>query len=680
MATDVTKSVEDAEMTECEEDKVVTMMDVLQEQENFEEDANAVLGGSDDKNCTYSKGYIKRQALYACMTCCSEAKSDPAKRAGLCLACSLTCHENHELIELYTKRNFRCDCGNSKFNSNPCQLAPKKDKCNEENSYNQNFSGLYCVCRRPYPDPDSENEDVMIQCTVCEDWYHGTHLETTVPNSENYSEMICKGCMEKYDFLHSYSYLVVNVESSDVDVVNVAENENKTCNGDSQTDVTAVKDSEKTEKNEDISMTPEKEISSSNENKEETKKKVEDDVTNNSKMETNSDVDGNVENPSTVVSCNTNDDTDIKKEESIADNTNEQNTSSDQNKDIINSEMQQDTESNTDNTAKETEDKNTTEMANDEKNKEDENAEEERRLADPESESCTSKTNLDITETGSQEDIKTTHENGEIHKENDGDNSMNTDELNNLEKEESQGTKEETVNSTSNDEKVVQETSQGVETKSESTSSGNNPVDVNDQDVAKDEVEGKSIEECSLNNSSVVDKEEDSSNHKGLEKRKLSTEESTDSAASKKSKLEEVSDKPCTCPKDVKKVYRGATFWPSTFRQRLCTCNVCLSMYKDLSVMFLIDTEDTVIAYESLGKEKTNGKPSQYEKGLEALSSLDRIQQINALTEYNKMRDKLLDFLKSFKDRKEVVKEEDIKAFFAGMKPKREPEGVYFCR
>lgn len=55
MATDVTKSVEDAEMTECEEDKVVTMMDVLQEQENFEEDANAVLGGSDDKNCTYSK-------------------------------------------------------------------------------------------------------------------------------------------------------------------------------------------------------------------------------------------------------------------------------------------------------------------------------------------------------------------------------------------------------------------------------------------------------------------------------------------------------------------------------------------------------------------------------------------------------------------------------------------------
>lgn len=30
-------------------------------------------------------------------------------------ACSYSCHENHELIELYTKRDFRCDCGNNKF-------------------------------------------------------------------------------------------------------------------------------------------------------------------------------------------------------------------------------------------------------------------------------------------------------------------------------------------------------------------------------------------------------------------------------------------------------------------------------------------------------------------------------------------------------------------------------------
>lgn len=32
---------------------VVSMVDVLEEEQLLEEDANAVLGGSDDRNCTY---------------------------------------------------------------------------------------------------------------------------------------------------------------------------------------------------------------------------------------------------------------------------------------------------------------------------------------------------------------------------------------------------------------------------------------------------------------------------------------------------------------------------------------------------------------------------------------------------------------------------------------------------
>ena len=48
-----------------------------------------------------------------------------------------------------------------------------KDAVNEKNTYNQNFRGLYCTCRRPYPDPEDEIDDEMIQCVVCEDWYHG---------------------------------------------------------------------------------------------------------------------------------------------------------------------------------------------------------------------------------------------------------------------------------------------------------------------------------------------------------------------------------------------------------------------------------------------------------------------------------------------------------------------------
>lgn len=38
-----------------EEENSVTMLDVLREESQLEEDACAVLGASDDKNCTYNK-------------------------------------------------------------------------------------------------------------------------------------------------------------------------------------------------------------------------------------------------------------------------------------------------------------------------------------------------------------------------------------------------------------------------------------------------------------------------------------------------------------------------------------------------------------------------------------------------------------------------------------------------
>ena len=110
----------------------VTMLDVLQDEESLEADAKAVLGNADDKNCTYhTGGYMKRQPLYACLTCIKEPE-DHSKGAGICLACSYHCHEGCNLVELYTKRNFRCDCGNNKLN-NECKLANDKRPKNERN-------------------------------------------------------------------------------------------------------------------------------------------------------------------------------------------------------------------------------------------------------------------------------------------------------------------------------------------------------------------------------------------------------------------------------------------------------------------------------------------------------------------------------------------------------------------
>lgn len=52
---DVPSISQEKEIPEKEDANVVTMVDVLEEENELEEDAYAVLGGADDKACTYSK-------------------------------------------------------------------------------------------------------------------------------------------------------------------------------------------------------------------------------------------------------------------------------------------------------------------------------------------------------------------------------------------------------------------------------------------------------------------------------------------------------------------------------------------------------------------------------------------------------------------------------------------------
>ncbi|XP_037077298.1 putative E3 ubiquitin-protein ligase UBR7 [Pollicipes pollicipes] len=177
----------------------ITMLDVLKEEEDLDDDAAAVLGNTDDKNCSYDQGYVKRQPLYACLTC--SGKDQPA---GVCLACSYHCHETHELVELYTKRNFRCDCGGGLQPDTTCRLTAKTGT-NPENKYNQNYAGLYCTCRRPYPDAEDDTPDQMIQCVVCEDWYHGRHLGAPTPEDGDYAEVTCAECVQRLPYLRQYA-------------------------------------------------------------------------------------------------------------------------------------------------------------------------------------------------------------------------------------------------------------------------------------------------------------------------------------------------------------------------------------------------------------------------------------------------------------------------------------------
>ena len=78
---------------------------------------------------------------------------------GFCLACMINCHDGHEVNELYSKMDFRCDCGNSKMPLQ-CQLIEDKDDVNERNRYNDNYYDLYCHCRQPHDQEGIENQQV----------------------------------------------------------------------------------------------------------------------------------------------------------------------------------------------------------------------------------------------------------------------------------------------------------------------------------------------------------------------------------------------------------------------------------------------------------------------------------------------------------------------------------------
>lgn len=195
-----------SDVLEDEAEPTVSIQEYLEGVEEQELEADLVLGGDDGKECTYNKGYMKRQAIFSCLTC------TPDGNAGVCTACSLSCHDGHEILELWTKRHFRCDCGNSKFGELYCKLFANKDVENAENGYNHNFKGAYCTCGRPYPDPEAEEQVEMIQCCICEDWFHEEHIgleaRNEVPRDEEgdplYEDFICQGCSGACSFLTLY--------------------------------------------------------------------------------------------------------------------------------------------------------------------------------------------------------------------------------------------------------------------------------------------------------------------------------------------------------------------------------------------------------------------------------------------------------------------------------------------
>ncbi|CAG8977358.1 hypothetical protein HYALB_00011373 [Hymenoscyphus albidus] len=167
-----------------------TVAEFIDSQIQLEADARKALPYKFD-NCTQPLGKL-RQVLFSCLTC-NPPPTDPStpyKPAGVCYSCSIQCHGDHTLVELFNKRDFVCDCGTTRLPlTSPCTLRVNPETNTKggvhsqapdpNNKYNQNFQNKFCGCECDY-DADSQ-KGTMFQCLGLgtaeeggcgEDWWH----------------------------------------------------------------------------------------------------------------------------------------------------------------------------------------------------------------------------------------------------------------------------------------------------------------------------------------------------------------------------------------------------------------------------------------------------------------------------------------------------------------------------
>lgn len=233
----------------------------INEQLELEADAREVLPYKFD-TCTKPVGPL-RQNVFACLTC-NPAPASAAQvytAAGICYSCSISCHGDHKLVELFSRRNFTCDCGTKRMETSICTLRADENTGERDvrmedsattNRYNQNFQNRFCGCGEEY---DAHlQKGTMFQCmglgTVetggCgEDWWHPeclmglsrdwqSHVEKAeavndevdgevkadeeeeaehddhpvpegFPSEEEFEHMICYKCVESNPWIKQYA-------------------------------------------------------------------------------------------------------------------------------------------------------------------------------------------------------------------------------------------------------------------------------------------------------------------------------------------------------------------------------------------------------------------------------------------------------------------------------------------
>ena len=151
------------------EEPTLTLTDFLQEQNQLELDAARAYPGA-HTSCSWPGilfqiiKYIidtRNQHLYMCSTC-----PDPLV---FCASCAVKCHPiEHDLLDLYDKRGYKCDCGTF-GTAHSCSFIRSKSEVVNDNIYSCNIlKGTYCFCAGAY----NMELDNMYQCINCQVYCH----------------------------------------------------------------------------------------------------------------------------------------------------------------------------------------------------------------------------------------------------------------------------------------------------------------------------------------------------------------------------------------------------------------------------------------------------------------------------------------------------------------------------
>ncbi|OMJ19220.1 Protein mlo2 [Smittium culicis] len=143
--------------------------------------------------------------------------------SGICYGCSISCHSSHDVIELFSKRDFCCDCGTNRLkNTGVSGCTLKKNVfnissiTNNKNKYTHNFWGYYCRCDTFY-NPEVEKRE-MIQCYTCNDWFHDSCIGM-IPSDDDYDEYICRDYNESSRVTTIQDHNRLNIEEIDCESI-----------------------------------------------------------------------------------------------------------------------------------------------------------------------------------------------------------------------------------------------------------------------------------------------------------------------------------------------------------------------------------------------------------------------------------------------------------------------------